>query len=582
MTRKVVAWLAVAAAGAACSPPARDVVTDLSALLPIAEIRQPKPAGERPRQGRSSIFLPFGAQVDYFLEVPDKSELLLTGLSVRGAAAGRLAVFAQEDGESARLLGSFESGARETAIKLPGEGRRLLRLALRADAARGQRPAAGGLRIARPVVVAPAKSTAGTVRPEPSSPPPPRRPNVIVYLVDTLRADRLGCYGYAKPVSPQLDRFARQATLFETTIAQASWTRPSVASVLTGLGPLAHGVKELEDRLPAKAETLAERLHAAGYRTAAFSTNWHVAAATGFDQGFDDFRFFPKEPDSSTVNRKVLEWIDGQRGTEPFFLYIHALDPHAPYTPPPDLRQRFAAGVRPEAGTLETLKEIYRVRRARRKELIAELSPLYDAEVAANDRSFGALLNALRDRKMFDESLVVFVSDHGEELGDHMAIGHARTLYAEVLNIPLVIKRPFQTRGERVDRIAQHLDLVPTILAAAGLPVPASLPGADLFGPTPESRMAFAHLSYNSRRGMAVVHDGWKWIEPWSRKFAKAPALYRGGDEYADLSARYPVRSGFLASLVRAEALRGGSGLRAEEAKLDEEMLRGLEALGYL
>lgn len=555
---------------------------DLPALLPIAEVRQ-APSPERPRTGRGSIYLPLGAQIDYYLDLSAESELSLAAVAVRGAAAGRLEVFAQEEGGPERLLERVEAGARAVTIELPGKDRRLLRLSLRAEPAPGVVPVVsgvGGLLLARPVVVAAAGG--GEPLPRAASRPSPTRPNVIVYLVDTLRADRLGCYGYEKPVSPHLDRFARRATLFETAIAQASWTRPSVASVLTGLGPLAHGVQTVDDRLPAKVETLAERLRATGYRTAAFSTNWHIAAETGFDQGFDDFLFFPQEPDSPAVNRKVLDWIDNRRGPEPFFLYVHALDPHAPYTPPPDLRQRFAAGIRAEAGTIEALKEIYRVRRAKRARLIAEVSPLYDAEIAANDRSFGALLSALHERELLEGSMIVFVSDHGEELGDHRAFGHARTLYAEVLNVPLVIKRPFQARGERVARVAQHLDLMPTILAAAGLPIPAGLPGTDLFHPIAESPAAFAHLSYRARKGMAVVHDGWKWIEPWSRRFGRAPALYRGKDEYHDLAEKYPVRSGFLASLVRAEALRGRRGFKAEDAEMGEEILRGLDALGYL
>ncbi|HYN19384.1 MAG TPA: sulfatase [Thermoanaerobaculia bacterium] len=553
---------------------------DLAALLPIAEIRQASTALERPRTGRGSIYLPLGTQIDYYLDLSAGSELSLAAVAVRGASAGRLEIIAQEEGEPDRLLQRLEAGARAETIELPGKDRRLLRLSLRAEPAPVS--GVGGLLIARPVVLA-ASNTADTAKPPatPAPRPSPARPNVIVYLVDTLRADRLGCYGYPKPVSPHLDKFARGATLFETAIAQASWTRPSVASVLTGLGPLAHGVQTLEDRLPEKVDTLAEKLRAAGYRTAAFSTNWHVAADTGFAQGFDDFLFFPQEPDSAAVNRRVLDWVD-QHGKEPFFLYIHALDPHAPYDPPPDLRQRFAAGIRAEAGKAESLREIYRARRAERARMIAEISPLYDAEIAANDRSFGALMGALHKRGMFEGSTVVFVSDHGEELGDHQALGHARTLYAEVINVPLVIKRPYQARGERIARVAQHLDLVPTILAASGLRVPASLPGTDLFRPTPESRPAFAHLSYRARRGMAVVHDGWKWIEPWSQKFGPGPALYHGKDETEDLAHSYPVRSGYLASLVRAEALRGRRGFKPENAEMDEEMLRGLDALGYL
>lgn len=562
MVRRVLLGLALVVALPGCSP-SRKVEHDLAALLPIAEV------SSGVRAGRGALFLPSGTGIVYYLDLPGSSKLLLTSVSARGTA--RLAVAVQEEGEAERVLDPIEAGTREVEVDLPGKGRHLLRLALRADS--------GTVRLSRPRVV----SASHRPAPLPVRKGKKPRPNVIIYLVDTLRADRLGCYGYPKPTSPHLDRFAEGATLFETAIAQAPWTRPSVASVLTGLGPLAHGVRTLEDRLPDAAETLAERLRASGYRTAAFSTNWHIGPDTGFAQGFDDFLFFPKEPDSTSVNRRVLAWLDARHGEKPFFLYIHTLDPHSPYTPPLDLRQKFAPGARPEAGSLEHVRRTYAVQRKHRAARIAEVAPLYDAEIAANDRSFGALLSALKERKLFEESLIIFVSDHGEELGEHGAFGHAQSLYAEELDVPLVVKLPFQARGERVSRLAQHVDLVPTVLAAAGLPPAAGLPGVDLFRPLGEREpAAFSHLSYRGREGMSVVVDGWKRIEPWSRKLGARPALYQQGDESLDLAEGNPVRSGFLGSLLRAEALRGRHGLRPEQAGMDEETRKKLEALGYL
>lgn len=553
MAWRTLLGLVLSGALAGCSPP-RTVEHDLAALLPIAE------AGEGVRAGRGSLHLPPGTEAVYYLDLPGESELSLTGVS------GPLAVEVQEEEEAERVLSSIAAGT----VELPGKGRHLLRLALRAEG--------GAVRLARPRVVSEARQSAPVpVRKEEKS-----RPNVVIYLVDTLRADRLGCYGYSKPTSPHLDRFAEGATLFETAIAQAPWTRPSVASVLTGMNPLEHRVRTLESRLPDAAETLPERLRAAGYRTAAFSTNWHVSTEAGLAQGFDDFDFNPQDPDSVAVNRRVLAWLDRNRGSKPFFLYIHALDPHAPYTPPPDLRRRFAPGAPPHAGTIEGLRGIYKARGERRFALIAEIAPLYDAEIAANDRSFGALLSALKERGLFEESLIVFVSDHGEALGEHRDFGHARSLYAEELDVPLVVKLPFQTRGGRSTRLAQHVDLLPTVLAAAGLPPPSGLRGADLFGPEVGTRPAFSHLSYNNRVGMSVVFDGWKRIEPWSRKLGRQPELYRAGDETHDLAGSHPVRSGYLDSLLRAEKLRTRGGLQPELAGMDEETRKGLEALGYL
>ncbi len=574
------AILTLLAASAACSPSPRETLHDLAALLPAAEVRASSAAADKPRGDRDAIFLPFGTEAVFHLDLPEASELVIAGLSSRGASSGSLSVSYQEDGGEPRRK-TLSAGTGSQTVELPGP--RVVRLTLRAE----PQPARGGLLVSRPRVTAPAGREAAT-RPAGK---PARRPNVIVYLVDTLRADRLGCYGYGRPVSPHLDRFAEEATLFETAVAQAPWTRPAVASILTGLGPLAHGVRTVHDRLPATAETLAERLHGAGYRTAAFSTNWNVSTVTGFAQGFDDFLFFPQEPDSGSVNRRVLGWLDRNPGREPFFLYIHTLDPHAPYEPPADLREQLAPGLRPKAGTLEDLRRLYSSRGKRRARMIEEVSRLYDAEVAANDRSFGALLEALRERKLYDETLIVFVSDHGEELGEHGGLGHAHSLYADQLNIPLVVKPASRaagrsagtSAGKRTSRLAQQLDLVPTILAAAGLPRAEGLPGADLFAPPgPIEPMAVSHLSHSGREGISVVQGGWKRIEPGSPRLGTAPVLYQGRDERQDLSGRFPVRNGFLAALLRAERLRSRQGLRPERADADEETTRGLKAHGYL
>jgi arylsulfatase A-like enzyme len=419
----------------------------------------------------------------------------------------------------------------------------------------------------------------------------PPRPNVIIYLVDTLRADRLGCYGGVKPVSPSIDGFAAGATLFEQAVAQASWTRPSVTSVLTGLEPLAHGVQTLDDRLADAAVTLPEILHAAGYRTAAFSTNLHVTPETGLAQGFDDFELLSETPRSEAVNRRVLAWLAKNRGASPFFLYIHTLDPHAPYEPPSDLRQRFAPGVAPQAGSHDEVLRAYAARGDERQRKVVQLSALYDAEIAGNDRSFGALLAALRRQEIYDPALIVFVADHGEEFDEHGFLGHGHDLYGETLDVPLIVKWPLQTRGERVRSLAQHVDLLPTILRACGLRPPAGLPGTDLYAlaGTPAAtsasagRQVFSHLNYDERVGMSVVAGDWQLILPLSRKLGREPELYRRDTDPGDrnnLAEDDEVRAGWLQSQIRLEMLRS-RGLEAERVPVDDETKAALHALGY-
>jgi arylsulfatase A-like enzyme len=537
-----------------------------------------------PRSEQGAIYLPFGTEAVYFVDLPEAGDLSIRRIEKEAAGTGgRLIVSVQE--ENGRPDEKKIEAGSSARVELPGSGDHLVRIALRAVAAEPE--AVGGLRVVAPRVlsVRPREKTASV--PERSW---PQRPNIILYLVDTLRTDRLGCYGAAKPTSPALDAFAGGATLFEHAVAQASWTRPSVTSVLTGLTPLRHGVRTLDDRLSEEASTLPEQLRAAGYRTAGFSTNPNVSQETGLAQGFDDFHLDGTGVGSATVNQWVLDWLDQHRGTAPFFLYIHTLDPHAPYEAPVEMIQRFAPGVWPGAGNREEIRRTLLARGEERARRIAQLSALYDAEVATNDRSFGELLAALRQRNLFDSSLVVFLADHGEEFDEHGFLGHGNNLYAQTLHVPLIVKWPHQTRGERVRRLAQHVDLLPTLLRAAGLTPPNGQPGTDLYAlaalqEETAGRRAVSHLSYDGRDGVSLVQRDWKLILPLSRKFGGGPELYRWDadpNERENLAEKDPVRTGWLTAQLRLELLRASAGLKAAPTPIDDEARKALRALGYI
>ncbi|MCP4660174.1 MAG: sulfatase, partial [bacterium] len=426
-----------------------------------------------PEPRADGIFLPFGTEVSFFLQLPAESYLSFDALE-SSHRRGRLVVRSRRAGDQGeRFEGEVRAGASPIVLPLTAPSPTLTRITLAALCS-GSTPGRGsGLLIRHPVVrrreaaAAPAAPSIAA-----AAAAPPRRPHVIIYLVDTLRADHLGCYGYRKPISPRIDAFAADAVLFEQAMAQSSWTRTAVASLFTGRVPTAHGVRGRRDALAPDAVTLAEILSDAGYDTAAFVTNGNVGAACGLAQGFATFELLGERDTkalhslSDEVNGAVFSWLDrGPRRERPFFLYLHTMDPHAPYAPPEVAARRFAANVRQPELDAETVAALEATRQptSRRwgsrasqarlgsvtwmqaldagrlsvdRSMTEDLTALYDAEIFFNDHHFGALLDRLRATGLYESSVVIFLSDHGEEFFDHRGWGHGRTLYQEQLRVP--------------------------------------------------------------------------------------------------------------------------------------------------
>lgn len=417
----------------------------------------------------------------------------------------------------------------------------------------------------------------------------PRPPHVVLFLVDTLRRDRLGVYGNTRGLTSRTDRFATESILFEEAVAQSSWTKPSVASVLTGLDPLHHGTSAVDSRLPESFELLSERLQRAGYETAAVSSNRHIDARSGFAQGFDDF-YFEGIVSAERVIDRAFDWLDRRTRARPFFLYLHLIDPHAPYEPPQAERERFAATVSdPSVGSRQGLLSLYRRRPRSRSAEIEDIQLLYDAEVAAMDSQFGRLLDGLAQRGIYDNTLLIFLSDHGEEFDEHGFLGHGRNLFAQSLAIPLIIKPSMSSAspippGTRIQGPAQHLDIITTVLSAATLPT-AGLPGIDLLADErlPADREAYSYLDYEGRVGMALSTGEWKQIVSLSRRF-RGPGLFRPRSdpgEIHELSAIKPHRAGLLSWKLRRWLAQSRPGIAAT-IELDSEAQEELRALGYL
>jgi len=299
-------------------------------------------------------------------------------------------------------------------------------------------------------------------------------PLVIIYLVDTLRADHTTPYGYARKTTPNLETFARDSVLFESAIAHASWTKPSVASLMTSRLPSRHRAVQLRDPLDSGQVTLSEMLDGRGFATGAVIANSVIYAAdSNFHQGFDFFAGLhgnegrrSKLVDTRLLIDRALDFLDSRRGL-PTFLYVHTMDPHVPYAPPPPFDTLFDPkptpdhpGVDPRTDFKEPLD---------RDRLIAQ----YDGDIAYGDQQFGRFLAEIKKRGLYDDALIFFMADHGEEFQDHGGWLHGRSVFDELVHVPLLAKFPGgKGANTRVAQMVALSDVLPTILEALDLPVP--------------------------------------------------------------------------------------------------------------
>jgi arylsulfatase len=300
---------------------------------------------------------------------------------------------------------------------------------------------------------------------------PTTPPNVVVVLIDTLRADRLGAYGSTRGLTPFLDELATRGTVFLNAYSATSWTAPAVASLFTSRYPGQTQIATYDSRLADTEVTLAERLQQGGYVPAAFLANSQVSADHGFSQGFEHWWTdkVPKVP-ASAVRAQALDWLDSGDAHVPAFLYLHFLEPHAPYEPPEPFRSRLKhpvdASVEASAQRKMHAREWTAVAPAERD----LLESLYDGEVAAIDAELRILFDELERRGVLRNAIVVVTADHGEEFKDHGGMGHGLTLYNELIHVPLIVVVPNRPGGRRVQDNVSLVDVAPTLLDLVGLP----------------------------------------------------------------------------------------------------------------
>jgi arylsulfatase A-like enzyme/tetratricopeptide (TPR) repeat protein len=307
---------------------------------------------------------------------------------------------------------------------------------------------------------------------------------VILISVDTLRADHLPAYGYTAVATPNIDALRRNGTLFRNAYATVPMTLPSHLTMLTGLLPPEHGVRDnVGFRFDAKAHpTIASVLKNAGYVTGGFISSYVLRGGTGLADAFDSYedsieahpgaRFVDYQRPGNVTAGLAEKWIDEQ-GAKPFFLFFHIYEPHVPYDPPEPFRSRYAQAP-------------------------------YDGEVATADAIVGGLLDHLKQRGIYDRAIVLFVSDHGEGLGDHGEKQHSILVYRELIHVPLIVKLPHNAQaGGEVREPATLADLFPTVMALVGMPNVPKTSGLPLFDKLPADRPIYSESLY------ARLHLGW-------------------------------------------------------------------------
>ena len=317
------------------------------------------------------------------------------------------------------------------------------------------------------------------------------RPNVLIVLVDALRRDHLGAYGYPLPTSPAIDAFAAESIVFDRGYSHSSWTKPSVATLFTSLYPDQHGLGRVgfedaagfqTDVLPKRLSTLAERFRDAGYRTGSIGTNVHIQSKTGFAQGFDHF-YFKRLISAYLVNKLLREWLTSGDQQAPFFAYAHYMDVHFPYQRRlEDETGRFGnTRTKPPAPSHWTQVAAWAEKHLTPAN-VAALAARYDQEIAYTDDAFGELTTWLRASGRLDNTVVVLIADHGEGFNEHGQLQHGYAPYEEVTGIPYMIRLPpvYRLEAGRRDQIVGLVDILPTLLDLVGLEVPAKAQGRSL------------------------------------------------------------------------------------------------------
>ncbi|MEM9191264.1 MAG: sulfatase [Myxococcota bacterium] len=540
---------------------------------------------------RPSILSPRPGTLSFYVQVPRGGARLGFGVGLPDGGSTPVAVRATPEGGSATEL--FAGTAAETwtteTVDLTSHEGTIVRLDFV-----GNDSGTGRVAWSRPQILLDRPTAADN---EPAK-------NVVVLLIDTLRAEKLRPWNPNSRVeTPVLDRLAAAGTVFEHAQSPENWTKPSCASVLTGLYPDTHQAKTSEARLSDSAVLLSEHLQSQGFRTGSFIANGYVSDRFGFDQGWNHYTNFIREEkntDAENVFREAAEWIEANKD-ERFFAYIQTIDPHVPYDPPENFlrmydRRDYQGQVQPRA-TPDLLEQAKRnppgvtFDGSDRRRLRA----LHDGEISYHDQELGRFVERLEALGVWDSTLLVVTSDHGEEFNEHGSWGHGHSVYQELLHVPLMFHRPgLVPEGLRVSETVSTLDIPGTVLTAVrGTALPAD-EGRNLTGfmhgtTPPGPSVAFSDFLDDRR----VIRAGrWKLvlrgINATLFDLEADPGEQRELDRTDHPIAMRFLRihlGQFLGASDRSRWMDydqgAGTNLQRQEAEMDDTIRDQLRALGY-
>lgn len=409
---------------------------------------------------------------------------------------------------------------------------------------------------------------------------------VILISVDTLRRDHVGAYGYDKPTTPVLDRLAREGILAEDAVSVSSWTLPAHLSMLTSVPPGTHGGIDSRQGFNRSVPTLAGILQRLGYATHAVTSHLYVSKTYGVDEGFDSMNFRQDRVAANVANH-AMDLVD-RFGDRPFFIFLHFYDPHWHYAPPPEVLKLFESSY---AGKLTgNLKDFQNLRPDQvTKADLDHLLALYDGEIRYTDNEIGRLVAHLEERGVRRNTLVLVTSDHGEEFLEHGSWEHQKTLYEEVVRVPLLVAGP-GVAPRRETKAVSLLDVAPTILDFLKAGAPDTMKGISLLQPVPDQREAYGETDQTlDGTRLSFLRGGaasWKAIlrsDP-RKQTVRSSEWYDLARDPGEKTNRPPAESlrASIEARTRDAALKSRSSAATKPVELTAEQKEKLRALGYI